>query len=206
MVFPENYLELIGLPVGADKLRREVADAPVGINGLAFKIDNADESHERLRALGFAANPPKSLSRPVTVDGEEHLASFRTVNLDASSFPAGRVYFCEHLTPELVWRREWMDHVNRATNIREIVVVAEEPDATAAQYAAAAGANTISGDASAPAFDLAFTRLSFLSPANYRDRYGKWPLQWTGGRRSSAPSCFRLPISTQRQRPSADRT
>ena len=176
MVFPDNYLELIGLPAGADKVRQQILAAPVGLDGLVFKTGNADETLDRLRSRGFAVGTAKSFSRPVMIDGEEHLARFRTVTLDPASFPAGRVYFCEHETPELVWRPEWMKHANQTTAIREVVVVSTEPEPTASLYAAAAGTDNLSGNSETLTIELGVARLQFLSPRRYRDRYGNMAL------------------------------
>ena len=41
----------------------------------------------------------------------------------------GRVYFCEHLTPELVWRPEWQSHPNGARAIARVIVATDEPRA-----------------------------------------------------------------------------
>ena len=61
-------------------------------------------------------------SRPVTIDGQEHEASFRTVRLKPDFFGGGRIYFCHHLTPELVWRPEWLNHPNGFRAIERIEV------------------------------------------------------------------------------------
>ena len=41
MVFEHAYLELIGLPPGGDKVRQELIDSPVGLNGLVFASGDA---------------------------------------------------------------------------------------------------------------------------------------------------------------------
>jgi hypothetical protein len=46
----------------------------------------------------------------------------------------GRVYFCEHLTPELVWRQEWQSHPNTASAIARVVVATPDPHRTATLF------------------------------------------------------------------------
>ena len=58
----------------------------------------------QLRALDMAGDPPHAFSRPVDLPGGKVEATFRTVTVRQDVFPAGQVYFCEHGTPELVWR------------------------------------------------------------------------------------------------------
>ena len=42
-------------------------------------------------------------------------------------FKAGRVYFCNHLTPNLVWIPEYKSHKNNVFEISEITVIDSNP-------------------------------------------------------------------------------
>jgi hypothetical protein len=140
MMTPGAYLELVGVP-DEGRQRQEVLDSPFGLNGLVLKTSDADATFRRLTEAGFAASEPVAFSRPVEIDGAALEARFRTVRLPADSFPAGRVYFCEHLTPELVWREEWLDHPNGFEGIDGVLVASPDPEAEAARYAAAVDAS-----------------------------------------------------------------
>ena len=133
------YLELVGVPE-AGLQRQEVLESPFGLNGLVMRSDDAERTYDRLRAAGFPAAPPSTFFRPVTIDGAEHDACFRTVRLPNDVFPAGRVYFCEHLTPDYVWRDEWLTHPNGFQAIDEMVVASAHPAPEAQRYAEACGA------------------------------------------------------------------
>ena len=135
MVFEHDYLELIGLPPGGDIVRQELIDSPVGINGLVFASSDAAATRDDVVGRGFEAQPVQNFSRPLVIDGAEHEARFAAVRLALNSFAAGRVYFCQHKTPELIWRREWMDHPNGATGIAELTIASADPLATGAHYA-----------------------------------------------------------------------
>ena len=172
MIFGTDYLELIGLPAGIETPRPEIANSPLGINGLVFKTDDVDTTYAHLDGLGLAGDAPMAFTRPVALGDEEHTARFRTVKVRFDVLPAGRVYFCEHRTPELVWRKEWSAHANGATAIREFVIVAAEPEADAARYAGVAGTADITGDAAEQFIELPGARLSILSPARYGERFG----------------------------------
>ncbi len=133
------YLELVGVPETGPQ-RQDVLDSPFGLNGLVVASRDAAATHARLAAAGLAAGPPVAFSRPVTVDGRADEARFRTVRVPAHLFPAGRLYHCEHLTPDLVWRPEWLDHPNGFSGIDALTVESPVPEADAALYAAACGA------------------------------------------------------------------
>lgn len=139
MMTPGPYLELVGLPETGPQ-RQDVIDSPFGLNGLVLRSRDADATHARLAAAGLAAGPPVSFSRPVTVDGISAEARFRTVRLPAVLFPAGRLYHCEHLTPDLVWRPDWFAHPNGFLGIDALTVESPDPDGEAGRYAAACGA------------------------------------------------------------------
>ncbi len=132
------YLELVGVPE-TGRQRQDVLESPFGLNGLVLRSADADATYSNLMAAGLPAQQPVSFSRPVTVDGGEQDARFRTVRLPGETFPAGRVYFCQHLTPDLVWRPEWLEHPNGFRAINRLIVGSPDGASEAGRYAALAG-------------------------------------------------------------------
>jgi hypothetical protein len=180
MMFEGDYLELIGLPSGTDVLRKDVLESPRGLDGLVFKANDIDATGRTLRESGLAMLEPRSFSRPVTIDGVEHLAGFRTVRTAPELFEAGRVYYCQHFTPELVWHRPWMSHANGVSTLRELVVVTSNIEVVAPLYAKAAHATAEKqGDDWAIALSGGF-RITLTSPARYRARYGEHAVEAVG--------------------------
>lgn len=102
MIFEKDYLELAGLLLGAAPLREDLARTATGLNGPVFRTENTDEAFSEVSAKGIAMLPPQSFSRPVMIEAREDLAQFRTVRVAPEVCATGRVYFCEHRTPELV--------------------------------------------------------------------------------------------------------
>ncbi|WP_231711268.1 VOC family protein [Xanthobacter dioxanivorans] len=133
------YLELVGVPETGLQ-RQEVLDSPTGLNGLVLKTGDADATAAALATAGFAPQGPVAFSRPVALDGRQEEARFRTVRLPPGTFPGGRVYFCQHLTPDLVWRPEWLLHPNGFCGIDLFRIESPEPEAQAALFARAFGA------------------------------------------------------------------
>jgi Glyoxalase-like domain len=174
MVFEGHYLELVGLPLGTDVLRRDVLESPLGLNGLVFQASDIDACISQLRGSGLAVLEPQSFSRPVTIDGVEQLARFRTVRTAPELFEAGRVYYCQHYTPELVWRRQWMSHANGGSGLSELVVVSTSVETDVSRYAKAAQAPAEKRADDVWTIDLADGfRITLLSPARYLERYGE---------------------------------
>jgi hypothetical protein len=134
-VFADCYLELIGL---ADTLnpRKDVLESYTGIDGLVFAMDDPNAQQARLTRQGIVFQPVQRFSRPVTIDGVQERAEFETVRLTPGQFKEGRVYFCRHLTPHLVWREEWMQHPNTARSLSGISIVSSDQETTKKRYAA----------------------------------------------------------------------
>jgi len=146
-MFAADYLELLGFGDGGTT-RVEIARFPAGLNGLVFKTTDADQVHRHAEAAGLPVLPVQAFSRPVTlyanrlnrvgrsweVIPQVRDARFRTTRLDPTKVTMGRVYFCEHLTPELVWRPEWQTHPNGACAITRVVVATADPQRTAVLF------------------------------------------------------------------------
>ncbi len=138
-MFGTDYLELLGWPPGDASARPELQAYARGLNGLVFKTDDADATYAHLNAAGLAAAPPRAFSRPVQLDGKSVDAKFRTVHVAAEKSSIGRIYFCEHATPDLVWRPEWQAHANGAFAVHSLVIAASAPDAVASLFRAMFG-------------------------------------------------------------------
>jgi hypothetical protein len=173
IMFDGAYFELIGLPQGGNSLRQDLLERPRGLDGLVFHASDADACRRTLVDSGLAVLEPNSFSRPVTIDGVEHAARFRTVRTSPELFEAGRVYYCQHLTPELVWRRPWMSHANGVLGLRELVIVTSDLESDGSRYAKAAQATLQQrGEDRTMVLSGGF-QITLMSPSRYRDRYGK---------------------------------
>jgi hypothetical protein len=141
-IFGSNYLEILGFGESGAK-RPELLRYPVGLNGLVFKTASADATAVAARAAGVPALPVNAFSRPVELGGERRDAAFRTTHLPAETSGIGRVYFCQHLTPELVWRPEWQAHANGAQEIVRVLVATDEADRQAGLFAGLFGTGAV---------------------------------------------------------------
>ena len=189
IMFSTDYLELLGVPAGDTTSRPELQGAPLGLNGLVFKTDDADGTFRHLQAVGMAADPPKSFSRPVDTPSGTRDARFRTVTVRSDVFSAGRVYFCEHNTPELVWRPdlpEQQSHENGAGSFTEIVIVSDTPVEEAANFAL-----LLNGTASADnSVSIEGFKVQVLSWADYSERFGELALPRPAGAEGEHSSIF----------------
>ena len=137
-----DYLELLGVVPGGGN-RTDVLDLPAGLSGLAFKTFDSDATTTALQRAGLPALPPQEFSRPVETPSGARDATFRTVQLERGVVPAGRVFFCHHLTPELVWHDAWRRHPNGALGVLRAVVCATDPAPLGALFARVFGEDSV---------------------------------------------------------------
>src|SRR3954471_9352820 len=134
-VFAEDYLELLGTDVPGGTLRPDIAAYPVGLNGLVFRTEDAEALSAALLARGVPALPAQSFHRPVDLpDGARDDARFRTVRLDRGAAFDGRLYWCEHLTPQHVWRQEWQAHPNGTVSVARVLLSVRDPERQASMF------------------------------------------------------------------------
>jgi len=172
IVLADDYVEIVGLPTDTDVLRQEVLDSPVGIDGLVFQTSSADLTYKAFKKAKRAIQPVLAFSRPVELDGVTHVARFRTTRFEAGSFPAGRVYFCQHLTPELVWRKEWQSHANTAVRTAAFLIVTSDPGTEAKKYLEASGGALTRGDHGEWRIQAKKYSLVLVTHAQYQQCYG----------------------------------
>ena len=126
-VFADNYVELLGFPADGDRTRSDLWSYPTGLNGLAFRTTDAVALQGELAAAGKPVTDWRDFSRPVDVDGVQKPASFRTFQIGEGAISNGRFFFCQHNTPELVWRAVDQNHPNSALNISDVFIVSRVP-------------------------------------------------------------------------------
>ncbi len=172
-VLGTDYIELLGVVPGVGD-RTDVLDWPAGLNGLVFKTFDGDATFAALQGAGVPALPPQAFSRPLEMpngDGARS-AAFRTVRLERDAVPAGRVFFCHHLTPELVWHDAWRRHPNGALGILRAVVCAAEPAMLGALFARMFGADSVRQTADGCTLSAALARIDVVTPAALDAEFG----------------------------------
>lgn len=125
-IFGTDYLELIAVPPGKTD-RNDILAYPAGLNALVFGCEDSDALYATLSGIGAPIQTPNDFARPVEFDGGSGNAAFRTTRLLPAAFPAGRLYFCEHRTRNLVWRDEWRRHANGVVGVVCTTTVTPEP-------------------------------------------------------------------------------
>lgn len=134
-ILGRDYIELLGTDVPGGTLRPDLAGFPVGLNGLVFLARESDRLQAAQQARGVPVQGVLNFFRPVEYpDGSKANAQFNVVRLDLGAAFDGRMYWCEHLTPEHVWRPEWQEHANGAQGVARVVIAVRDPARQAALF------------------------------------------------------------------------
>ncbi|HEY4042693.1 MAG TPA: VOC family protein [Rhodopila sp.] len=170
-VFGTDYLELIAANPGDDR-GAEVMAAPCGLDGLVFGTEDAGATFEILRRNEVPIDPPQQFSRPVQAEGQTRDAVFRTTRLPRSAVASGRLYFCQHLTRNLVWRDEWRHHANGVVGVARAVIAAEEPEILGSLFAHMFGPETVRPTDDGCSLIAGLSRFDVVHPGALWEMYG----------------------------------
>ncbi len=133
-----DYVELLASPAAnphpARQYYTDFARAGEGLAAIALQSRSAKGAYTELLWAGFDPTDPLELARPVELPGGARDAKFRITQLAPGATPGGRVFVCEHLTRELVWRPEHQRHANGATELAAIAVLCDDVAQAAKPY------------------------------------------------------------------------
>jgi hypothetical protein len=174
-MFGTDYLELIAARPG-DSSRPELLAAPFGLDGLVFGSEDAEATFQALRRAGVPVEPAQQFSRPVEIEtaagAQQQDAIFRTVRLPSGDVPAGRLYFCQHLTRGLVWRDEWRRHANGAVGVARAVIAAEAPEELGTLFSRMFGRRAVRTTDDGCSLILGLSRFDVVTPAALWEMFG----------------------------------
>ena len=173
MMLGPDYLELIGVPPENAALRPELAGSPRGLNAIAFATDSAAGAHTALAQAKFMPQPLKSLSRPVAIDDTVQDARFALVALPPETVDWGRLFVCEHLTRELVWRDGLRNHPNSAREITRITVVVPDPFTEASRLAPLFAESSMRPETERAELSLGHLRVDLITAGLLQHRLGE---------------------------------
>ncbi len=129
VMLEEGYLELLAPTLDTPNAQR-VRDRMqlfVGVHLACLGTPDAAAEQRRLADHGFEPEPVVPLQRKIDTGDS---AGFRVVYVPPGKMPEGRVQYCEHLTPEHVWREGFVNPFR----LRAVYVVADDPEEAATRW------------------------------------------------------------------------
>lgn len=165
IMFERDYIELLGIvepggySAGLDAI---LEDQGEGLLKLALRSEDASRSHAFLAGHGLAAEPVKELARELELPEGTVLPQFRLVHPTAPATPGLASFICQHLTPDMVWQKQWTRHRNTATGVRSYAILADDPSALAEGWVRLFGAEAVRRDGPWLCVETGTARLDFL--------------------------------------------
>jgi hypothetical protein len=122
----------------ASQLRAAI-ERHVGVHLIAFGTTDPDADHARLSREGFQPQTPIALQRQIETPLGHDTARFTVVRVPPGTMAEGRIQYCAHHTPELVWQARWLQHANTAQRLTAVLVCVEDVGEALQRYAAFTG-------------------------------------------------------------------
>jgi len=184
VMLKQGYLEILtptaDTPM-ANQLRAAITRY-VGVHLIAFGTSSSDLDRERLASAHFEPYAPVALQRNIDTPSGTNVARFSVVRVPPGTMPEGRIQFCQHHTPQLLWQARWLEHPNRAEGLAGTLLCVEKPQQAAQRYArfTGLGARVVSG---CWRIDTARGFLLFIGPEQSRRTFGLTApvLPWIAG-------------------------
>lgn len=157
-----TYIELIQLPSGdASTPFSGREEGPVAV---ALRPSDSRLVHRELAERGFAVPEPRDLARPVETEQGEREARFVNVSLPEVGPQGLRLFACQHLTRDLVWRDGWLDHANGAQGVERVILVDAEPGSLANVYGRLFGTEAVALDGRGLTVRIGSEAIEVLTP------------------------------------------
>ena len=137
VMLDQGYLEFL-TPTGDTPIAAQLRAAIqryVGAHLIAFGTSSPEGDHARIAKAGFNPLPPVALQRQVGTASGEGTARFTVVRVPPGAMAEGRIQYCQHHTPELVWQPRWTSHPNRAAALAGVILHVADAQETAQRYA-----------------------------------------------------------------------
>jgi hypothetical protein len=159
MFFGRCYWELLAIdePGPASALLGKATT----LMGCALRTEDAARDAAAAARLGASAGATEPVTRPVRVDGQWHTARFTIAPLAPAAPADVYFFFCQHLTPELVWPHERVAHPNGAFRLSALYAVGPSGSSAERTLSVLLG----SGGGEEP-------QIEYLSADTYRSRFG----------------------------------
>jgi hypothetical protein len=168
-----TYFETLGVleatPANADS--RAVLTEREGPFGLALKTDDAHGTAEAFEAAQIAAGGALAFVRPVAFPEGTRDACFTIARIRTDATPGAWVFVCQHHTPEIVWREDYLEQPNGALGVVEVIGIADDLMIIENAYQAIFGERA-RRSADRVTIGAGDALLTFLSPNAFVGRFG----------------------------------
>lgn len=150
---------------------RALLERREGVAGIAFKTPDAKGARVEFADAGVDAGAAIDFARPVELPTGTSEASFTVARLAAEATPGAFAFVCQHHTPGVVWRGDYLTQPNGARGVVGVIGVAADPAALAPAWQRVfdSRAQLVDGDL---VIEAGAATLRWLTPARLEQRFG----------------------------------
>lgn len=136
IMFANDYIELIGIvdPSQFTNNLDKFLEEREGLLGFAWRGEDLAALAGELKSLGVEAEGPRELKRIIELPEGEELPEFRLLFPQEGWTPGAKSFVCKHLTPEMVWRTDWLSHANGAKAVKSLTLLHDSPESLRGAY------------------------------------------------------------------------
>lgn len=136
IMFGPDYIELLGIvdPAQYTAGLEDFLKEGEGALKIVPRSDDIEVTREHLVEAGYEPEEIRDLGRSLEMPEGDVTPRFKLVHVPAEKTPGLSTFICQHLTPELVWRPEWMSHPNSAKAVHAYTILHDEPETLADVY------------------------------------------------------------------------
>jgi catechol 2,3-dioxygenase-like lactoylglutathione lyase family enzyme len=188
-----TYLEALGVlqPTEDNLAVRSVLAEREGPYGLAFKTDDADAAAAEFAKAGFGPGVALEFARPVELRSGPRDATFRVARTEPQHTPGTWLFVCQHRTPEVTWRADYIEQPNGAHGIAEVAGMAADLQSVSDAYSRIFP-ESMDYDRQCVVIDAGSARITFRRPAAFVERFAPFGEQLS----AAAPRLAALRLRT----------
>ena len=151
---------------------KRYAERRQGMSRLVLQSDDARRDQAEFAEKGLQTYAPFDFSRQATLpDGSQVTVSFSLAFVTEERMPEAAFFVCQQHAPEYFWKPEYQRHANGATDVVEVVMVADDPDSFGDFFARLEGERSVSAEGAALVVSTARGRISMLTPELFAARF-----------------------------------
>jgi hypothetical protein len=139
--------------------------------GLVLKTDDAHGAADAFEAAGIAAGGALAFVRPVALPNGTEDACFTIAPTRGDATPGAWLFVCQHHTPDIVWREDYLAQPNGATGLAEVIGIADDLMAIEDAYGVIFG-ERCRRTADRVTIAAGGAPITFLAPGAFVERFG----------------------------------
>jgi len=180
----ENFLELLSIDAphkippkvsghfSFGAYNKRYTERREGMSMLVLQSDDARRDRAEFAANGLRTYAPFDFSRQATLpDGSRVTISFSLAFVTEERMPEAAFFVCQQHAPEYFWKPEYQRHDNGATDVVEVVMIADDPGSFREFFARLEGEDNVSAEGGALAVSTSHGRISMLTPERFAARF-----------------------------------